>query len=133
MRGSQIPRAEEKVIFRFRHKDGSWRTLSSVAKNVLDEPSINGIVVSSRDITDEERKMHAVRELNKTRAFTKFAGTMAADFDEVFDRVSKDTESAMAKKEMDEARPFLDHLKTNTARGRELVRQLQAFSSRSKE
>jgi diguanylate cyclase (GGDEF)-like protein/PAS domain S-box-containing protein len=43
------------VEIRVWHRDGSWRYLESVANNLLDEPSVRGIVVTSRDIT--ERKM----------------------------------------------------------------------------
>ncbi len=39
------------VELRFRAKDGSWRTLESVGKNLLHEPGIGGIVIHSRDIT----------------------------------------------------------------------------------
>ena len=38
--------------YRFRHKDGSWRWIESVATNLLSEPGVMGIVVNSRDITD---------------------------------------------------------------------------------
>jgi len=38
--------------FRIRHTDGSWRYLEAVATNLLAEPSVNGIVVNARDITE---------------------------------------------------------------------------------
>jgi PAS domain S-box-containing protein len=39
------------VELRFRAKDGSWRTLECVGKNLLHEPWVAGIVIHSRDIT----------------------------------------------------------------------------------
>ena len=45
--------------FRFRHKDGTWRTLEATARNLLDDPNVAGIVLNSRDIT--ERKQAEVR------------------------------------------------------------------------
>ncbi|MDQ3810529.1 MAG: PAS domain S-box protein, partial [Chloroflexota bacterium] len=42
----------EPVQFAMRHRDGSWRRLEAVATNLLHDPSINGIVVTSRDITE---------------------------------------------------------------------------------
>jgi PAS domain S-box-containing protein len=46
------PEREEKVEFRHAHVNGSWRTLEAVAKNYLHLPSINGIVVTTRDVTE---------------------------------------------------------------------------------
>ncbi|HJQ28097.1 MAG TPA: PAS domain S-box protein [Rubrobacter sp.] len=54
-----------RVEFRFRHSDGSWRHLEGVGVNLLDEPRIKGIVVTSRDVS--ERKM-AEEELRESEA-----------------------------------------------------------------
>jgi diguanylate cyclase (GGDEF)-like protein/PAS domain S-box-containing protein len=47
---------------RFRHKDGSWRVLEAVGRNLLGNPSVEGIVVNARDVTQrkeaEERLLH---------------------------------------------------------------------------
>lgn len=53
--GSLIPSYVSKVEFRFRHKDGSWRILEAMAKNLLFDPRVRGVVVSSRDITERKR------------------------------------------------------------------------------
>ncbi len=39
--------------FRFKHKDGTWRWIETVATDLVDEPSIKGIVTNSRDVTDK--------------------------------------------------------------------------------
>ncbi len=41
-----------KSCFRFLHKDGSWKNIESVAKNLLDIDGVNGIVINIRDISD---------------------------------------------------------------------------------
>jgi PAS domain S-box-containing protein len=46
------PGAVASAEYRFRHKDGSWRTLASIGKNALDVAGIRGIVVNSRDVTE---------------------------------------------------------------------------------
>jgi predicted signal transduction protein with EAL and GGDEF domain len=33
--------------------DGAWRTFQSVVTNLIDEPSIGGLVLNSRDVTDQ--------------------------------------------------------------------------------
>jgi len=50
--------------YRFRHKDGTWVTLDSIARNALDDPSINGIVINSRDITERNRAAAQLIRLN---------------------------------------------------------------------
>jgi diguanylate cyclase (GGDEF)-like protein/PAS domain S-box-containing protein len=56
------PGAEVTADFRARHADGTWRWLGTTAKNLLDEPSVDGIVVNYHDITErrslEEQLRH---------------------------------------------------------------------------
>jgi PAS domain S-box-containing protein len=46
--------------YRIRHQDGSWRIHEATARNLLDEPSVAGIVINSRDITDRVRDAQRV-------------------------------------------------------------------------
>ncbi len=50
--------------FRFRKADGTWVYLEAIGQNLLEDPTIKGIVITARDIT--ERK-HAEEELKKHR------------------------------------------------------------------
>jgi diguanylate cyclase (GGDEF)-like protein/PAS domain S-box-containing protein len=54
--------SEVAVEFRARHADGSWRTLEAIAKNLLDDPAVGGVVVNYRDVTErralEEQLRH---------------------------------------------------------------------------
>ena len=40
------------IQFRARHRDGSWRWLEVVGTNLLDNPSVRGIVLNARDVTE---------------------------------------------------------------------------------
>ncbi len=44
--------SEVALEFRARHADGSWRNLQAIAKNLLDDPAVNGVVVNYRDVTE---------------------------------------------------------------------------------
>jgi two-component system, cell cycle sensor histidine kinase and response regulator CckA len=48
--------------FRLRHTDGSWRHVESVGVNRLDDPSIHGIIVNYRDVTESRIAAEALRE-----------------------------------------------------------------------
>ena len=47
--------------YRFRHADGSWRWLESVADNLLSDPDISGLVLTSRDVTEQREAEEALR------------------------------------------------------------------------
>lgn len=49
------PGGQAQAQFRARHRDGSWRWISAAATNLLDEPNVQAIVLSSRDVTTERR------------------------------------------------------------------------------
>lgn len=61
-RGIQNENHTESMEFRYRHKDGSWRFLESIGKNLLNEPGVAGIIVNSRDVTDRKRMEAKLRE-----------------------------------------------------------------------
>ena len=61
--------------YRFRHADGSWVWLESTAQNLLADPSVHGIVVNSRDVTErknaEQQQRESLRQLEKALADLK--------------------------------------------------------------
>jgi diguanylate cyclase (GGDEF)-like protein/PAS domain S-box-containing protein len=51
------------IVLRFRHADGSWIHLEALGNNLLENPGIRGIVLTSRDITDRKRAEERVQYL----------------------------------------------------------------------
>ncbi len=59
---SQTPgTAGSSLIVRGRHKDGSWRFIEAIGTNLLDEPTVQGIVLNMRDVTKRKRAEEALR------------------------------------------------------------------------
>jgi PAS domain S-box-containing protein len=53
----------QRIEYRMRHKDGSWRVLESTASTILDaEGSVDKLVIVNRDITDRKRAETALQE-----------------------------------------------------------------------
>jgi PAS domain S-box-containing protein len=50
------PEGTGHVEARVRHKDGRWRVFDAVARNLLDDPSVHGLLVHARDITEQVRQ-----------------------------------------------------------------------------
>ncbi len=59
------PGADATLEFRLWHADGSWRYVEAIARNLIEDPSVGGVVVNYRDIT--ERK--AFEEQLRRQAF----------------------------------------------------------------
>lgn len=45
---------------RFRRQDGRWATVQTVAKNILEDPTLAGIVLSVRDVTERKHSLVAL-------------------------------------------------------------------------
>ena len=54
-----------RVRCRQRHADGSWRWFEHVLTNMFDVPSVQGVVSNSRDMTDAETALEAVRRTSE--------------------------------------------------------------------
>jgi diguanylate cyclase (GGDEF)-like protein/PAS domain S-box-containing protein len=48
--------------FRVPHKEGSWCYLEHVVNNLLDDPTVSGVVVTSRDVTQRKEAERKLRE-----------------------------------------------------------------------
>jgi len=46
--------------YRMQHRDGSWRSVESSAKNLLGHPAVAGVVISSRDISMRKEALEAL-------------------------------------------------------------------------
>ncbi|MCM2334867.1 MAG: PAS domain S-box protein, partial [Anaeromyxobacteraceae bacterium] len=82
-RAVEIVLAKPGGAWSFRHRvrthNGSWRVLDSHVKNLLQEPAVRGVVISSRDVTDRVRaeERQAV-QLAVTRVLNEATGMAEA-------------------------------------------------------
>ncbi|MGE5139986.1 MAG: PAS domain S-box protein, partial [Rudaea sp.] len=56
------PGSAETGHFRFRRKDGAFRWLEGTARNLIQVPSVGGVVLNYRDITERTEAAQALRE-----------------------------------------------------------------------
>ncbi|WP_428262619.1 PAS domain-containing protein [Haliangium sp.] len=45
------PGATIRHRYRYRHEDGSWRVVESIGRNLVDDPSVRGLLMQSRDMS----------------------------------------------------------------------------------
>jgi len=115
--------------YRLRHRDGSWRTFSSVARNLIADRSISGIVVNSRDITAQAALEEQLRHSQKMEAVGMLAGGVAHDFNNMLTAITSFAEfisTELPKGSKIEA--DLAQIRIAADRAVGLTRQLLAFS-----
>ncbi len=50
------------VNYRHKHKNGGYRHFETVGRNFLNDPSVRGVVVNIRDVTDRKQALEALKE-----------------------------------------------------------------------
>ena len=61
----KLPGGTIQAEYRHRRKDGSWLHLEAIGTNYLHKPSIKGIILNIRDITDRKQAEKALRDSEK--------------------------------------------------------------------
>ena len=56
------PGRSETVRYRMRHADGSWRHVETIGNNLLDDPAVGAVVLTTRDITERQATADALRQ-----------------------------------------------------------------------
>lgn len=51
--------------YRFRTGEGKWRWIETVVTNMMDDPAVSGIVTNSRDVTERNNYIEAIKAQNK--------------------------------------------------------------------
>ncbi len=117
------------VQYRSRHADGSWRRLMSSARNLLDDPVVRGIVVSSRDVTAWEELQARLHQSQRIEAVGRLAGGVAHDFNNLLTVVRGNAQLLLASSAFTgEQLVELEEISQAADRAAALTRQLLAFS-----
>jgi PAS domain S-box-containing protein len=74
------PRRPVAVTLRVRAVEGGWRHLEGTFTNLLDEPSVEGVVFNARDVTDRVGLEMELSQAQKMAALGRMAGSVAHDF-----------------------------------------------------
>ena len=124
------------VRYRFKHKDGSWRSLETVAKRFNGEGGETFAVANTRDVTEvvnAQRQLEATQEqlaqAMKMEAVGRLAGGVAHDFNNLLTVIAGYAELVAASLARDDPRANdLAEIKRASHRASLLTRQLLTFS-----
>lgn len=113
---------------RFRHRDGSWRTLEIRGSNRLDDPAVQGLVINGRDMTEERELELQLRQSQKLEAVGRLAGGVAHDFNNILTAIQGHAEFLLEGGGGSPAAEDIREILDNTRRAADLTRQLLAFA-----
>ena len=125
----QDPSNIEALEFRFRHKDGSWRLLGSIGRNLLENPAVQGIIVNSRDVTTRKAMEDQLRYSQKMDAVGQLTGGIAHDFNNILGIIMGFVEIVQDRVKDDPGLvKYLEIALDGTRRGAEITKKLLSFS-----
>ncbi|MQA88795.1 MAG: PAS domain S-box protein [Gemmatimonas sp.] len=62
-----VPGSVARATYRFERADGSWRHLEALAKNLLDDPDLRGVLITFRDVTERIQALEAAERAARSR------------------------------------------------------------------
>ncbi|HZO85314.1 MAG TPA: PAS domain S-box protein [Verrucomicrobiae bacterium] len=123
------PSDTPRLNFRFRRKDGEWRHVEGVGKNLLSDPVVSAVVFNSRDITERRNLEEQFLQSQKVQAIGQLAGGVAHDFNNILTAIIGHAELMLqSAPAADPLHGHADEIQKAAHRAAGLTRQLLAFS-----
>ena len=117
---------------RLRHRDGGYRVVDGVARDLRGDPAIGAVVINARDVTEQVRTEEMLFQSQKLDSIGRLAGGIAHDFNNLLTVIL--CGAASEGEALDAGRPVeredIDQIRQAGERARELTSHLLAFARR---
>ena len=115
--------------FRYRHKNGTWRTLDVMVNNLTHVPGVEGIVINLRDVTAQKLLESELRQAQKMESVGQLAGGVAHDFNNLLTVITGRIEFLTGSPNLTEDQESdISEIRKAAERAAGLTKQLLAFS-----
>jgi PAS domain S-box-containing protein len=115
--------------YRYRARDGSWRWLESVGRNLLTTRGVKGIVINSRDVTERRAWQKRLEQAERLGSLGRLAATVAHEFNNVLMGIQPFAEVLRRRLADDErAVSACNHIETSVKRGRRITQEILRFT-----
>jgi PAS domain S-box-containing protein len=121
--------AIQTVEIRIRHRDGSWHWFEAVARGLLSDPSIAGVLICARDVTQRKAMEEQLRQAQKLEIVGQLTGGVAHDFNNLLAVILGSVE--LLKRSLggqNDLMELADEAAHAAERGATLIRRLLSFS-----
>ena len=121
------------IEYRYQHKDGSWRHIETVAKSLLDDPAVGGIVINSRDVTERhemEEELRSAKEAAEgaSRAKSEFLANMSHEIRTPLNGIMGATDLTLDTALSTEQREYLTMVKSSADSLLSVINDILDFS-----
>lgn len=117
---------------RVRHKNGAWRIMAWTARNAMDVPGVEGIIVNNRDVTEAKDLQEQLLQAQKMEAMGQLAGGIAHDFNNMLSVILGFARFLLEDVPKESPQhEYAESIAHAADRARDVVRQILAFSRRS--
>lgn len=123
-------RVGQRLEYRMRHKNGTWRLVESTASTVLNERGeVTKLIIVNRDVTERRQLEKQLRQVQKMDAIGRLSGGIAHDFNNLLGVIIGYTEILEENAGSDETlRSSVEQVLRAGRQAAALTRQLLAFS-----
>ncbi|MBI2421793.1 MAG: PAS domain S-box protein [Candidatus Hydrogenedentes bacterium] len=120
----------EIIRFRCRKKDRTWGTVEASGLNLMDDPVVNGVVITARDVTRQVDLENQLHQSQKMETLGRLAGGVAHDFNNILTGILLRCQLLLEGRRPDAAAARKEIMEINKAgeRAADLTRQLLTFS-----
>ncbi len=120
------------IEYRVRHRNGHWRVLESIGRNMPDPSGAVFIIVNSRDVTEQRELQDQLRQAQKMEAIGQLAGGVAHDFNNILTVIMMQVELMAFDDDLSaETKEGLNEVRAAAERAAALTRQMLLFSRRT--